>query len=137
MHTRRAAQPQAELDRLRAPLAELAEPHRPGAWSRAGWCSSCGRPAPTREQALRELAAERHAAAILFCGDDLGDRPAFDAVRELRATGTPGLLVASGSAETPAEIMAEADLVVSGPAGVAELLAGLAAAFAAAKHRTR
>ena len=68
---------------------------------------------------------------MLFCGDDLGDRPAFQAVRELRDEGTPGLLVASGSAETPELIMAEADLVVSGPTGVARLLAGLAGAFAA------
>ena len=49
VHTRRAAEPQAELDRLRGPLAELAA--GPGwRWSRAGSCSSCGRPARTREK---------------------------------------------------------------------------------------
>jgi trehalose 6-phosphate phosphatase len=129
VHTRRAAQPQAELDRLREPLAELA--------SRTGLTVEPGRlvlelrpPGNDKGAALRELAAERKPAAVLFCGDDLGDRPAFDVVREMRAEGTPGLLVASGSAETPEEITGGADLVVSGPAGVAELLAGLAAAFA-------
>ena len=130
VHTRRAAQPQAELDRLRSPLAELA--------ARAGLAVEPGRlvielrpPGADKGQALRELAAERQPAAVLFCGDDLGDRPAFQTVRDLRAGGTPGLLVASGSAETPATITAEADLVVDGPDGVSKLLAGLASSFAA------
>lgn len=130
VHTRRAAEPVPELDRLRAPLAALAE--------RTGLALEPGRlvlelrpPGIDKGQALRELVADRAPAAILFCGDDLGDRPAFRAVRDLRAEGTPGLLVASGSAETPAVIMTDADIVVSGPAEIAELLAGLAAAFAA------
>ncbi len=132
VHTRRAAEPQAELDRLRAPLAALA--------SRTGLAVEPGRlvlelrpPGADKGAALRELAAERAPAAVLFCGDDLGDRSAFQAVRELRAAGTPGLLVASGSAETPEVIAAGADLVVSGPTGIAELLAGLAGAFAASR----
>ena len=40
--------------------------------------------------------------------------------------------MASGSAETPEVIEADADLVVSGPSGVAELLLLLADAFASA-----
>jgi trehalose 6-phosphate phosphatase len=131
VHTRRAAQPLPELDRLRVPLAALA--------SRTGLTLEPGRlvlelrpPGADKGAALRELVAEQMPAAVLFCGDDLGDRPAFDVVRTLRAEGTPGLLVASGSAETPEDITAAADLVVHGPAGVAELLAALAAAFAAA-----
>src|SRR5580704_6520891 len=134
VHTRRAAQPQPELERLRGPLTQLA--------SRTGLAVEPGRlvlelrpPGADKGQALRDLAAERSAAAVLFCGDDLGDRAAFEAVRELRADGTPGLAVASGSAETPEPIMAEADLVVSGPTGVAELLAGLAGAFATQKDQ--
>jgi trehalose 6-phosphate phosphatase len=132
VHTRRAARPQDELDRLRAPLAQLA--------SRTGLAVEPGRlvlelrpPGADKGAALRELVAAHQPAAILFCGDDLGDRPAFGVVRDLRAAGTPGLLVASGSAETPEEIVAAADLVVSGPAGIADLLASLAAAFAGAK----
>ena len=129
VHTRRAAQPQAELDRLRSPLTDLA--------ARTGLALEPGRfvlelrpPGADKGEALRELAAARSPAAILYCGDDLGDRPAFRAVRDLRAAGTPGLLVASGSAEIPQAIVDDADLVVSGPSGIAELLAGLAAAFA-------
>jgi len=131
VHTRRAAQPLAELDRLRPPLADLA--------SRTGLALEPGRlvlelrpPGADKGEALRELVTERAPAAVLFCGDDLGDRPAFECVRQLRADGTPGLLVASGSAETPDEITTAADLVVDGPAGIADLLAALAAAFAAA-----
>jgi trehalose 6-phosphate phosphatase len=128
VHTRRSAEPQAELDRLRAPLAELA--------GRTGLALEPGRlvlelrpPGFDKGGAIRDLAAERGPSAILFCGDDLGDRPAFAAVRELRSLGTPGLIVCSGSAEVP-DLAAEADLVVDGPDGVAALLAGLAGAFA-------
>jgi trehalose 6-phosphate phosphatase len=127
VHTRRTARPQAELDRIRRPLAELAE--------RTGLALEPGRlvlelrpPGADKGGAIRDLAAERAPSAILFCGDDLGDRPAFAAVRELRGRGTPGLLVCSGSAEVP-DLAAEADLVVDGPDGVAALLAGLADAF--------
>jgi trehalose 6-phosphate phosphatase len=128
VHTRRAADPQAELDRLRGPLAGLA--------ARSGLALEPGRlvlelrpPGTDKGTAIMELAAERAPSAILFCGDDLGDVPAFAAVRELRAVGTPGLLVCSASAEVP-DLAADADLVVDGPDGVAALLAGLAEAFA-------
>jgi trehalose 6-phosphate phosphatase len=127
VHTRRAAEPQAELDRLRGPLAGLA--------ARTGLALEPGRlvlelrpPGTDKGAAIAELAAERLPSSILFCGDDVGDRPAFAAVRELRRNGTPGLLVCSASAEVP-DLAAEADLVVDGPDGVAALLAGLAEAF--------
>jgi trehalose 6-phosphate phosphatase len=76
--------------------------------------------------ALRQLAAERAARSVLFCGDDLGDLAAFAAVGELRGAGVPGCAVASGSAESP-RVSEAADLVVDGPSGVVELLASLAA----------
>jgi len=127
VHTRRAAAPEAELDRLGGPLAALA--------GRTGLVLEPGRlvlelrpPGADKGQAVRDLAAERKPAAILFCGDDLGDRAAFNAVRELRAEGTPGLLVCSGSAEVP-QLAAEADLVVGGPGGVVDLLDSLASMF--------
>jgi|HubBroStandDraft_6_1064221.scaffolds.fasta_scaffold87613_2 trehalose 6-phosphate phosphatase len=129
VHTRRTASPQQELDRLRPQLTELAE--------RAGLAPEPGRfvlelrpPGSDKGHALRDLVAERSAAAVLFCGDDRGDEPAFRAVSELRAEGIPGLAVCSGSAEVP-ELTAQADLVVDGPRGVAQLLADLADAFEA------
>jgi trehalose 6-phosphate phosphatase len=133
VHTRRAAEPIAELDRLRAPMAALAR--RTGLALEPGRLVLELRPrGADKGEALRELVTERGPAAVMFCGDDLGDRPAFELVRRLRADGTPGLLVASGSAETPADITAAADLVVAGPPGVAELLTGLADAFEAASQ---
>jgi trehalose 6-phosphate phosphatase len=129
VHTRRAPSPQAELDRLREPVTALAE--------RTGLAVEPGRfvlelrpPGSDKGQALRELAAERSAAAVMFCGDDLGDLPAFRAIGQLRKEGTPGLAVCSGSAEVP-ELAEQADLVVDGPAGVTALLQRLADAWAA------
>jgi trehalose 6-phosphate phosphatase len=134
VHTRRAAEPEAELELLRAPLARLAD--------QTGLAVEPGRlvielrsPGSDKGQAIRELTAQRSAAAIMFCGDDLGDLPAFSAVRELRAEGTPGLVVCSGSAEVP-ELASAADLVVDGPAGVIQLLTGLADAFASGGRDT-
>jgi trehalose 6-phosphate phosphatase len=134
VHTRRAASPEAELDRLRGPVAALAD--RTGLRLEPGRLVLELRPSGSdKGRALRELAGQRSAAAVMFCGDDRGDLPAFRAVRELREAGTPGLAVCSGSAEVP-ELAAEADLVVEGPAGVVQLLAGLADAFAAAAARS-
>jgi trehalose 6-phosphate phosphatase len=128
VHTRRAADPVAELGRLTEPVADLAR--------RTGLVVEPGRlvlelrpPGADKGQALTGLVAERDAGAVMFCGDDLGDIPAFRAVRELRDRGTPGLAVCSGSAEAP-DLAADADLVLSGPDEIAGLLGSLAAAFA-------
>lgn len=75
--------------------------------------------------ALRGVAAETGARQVVFIGDDLGDLPAFDAVAELRAQGLPGLLVCSASTEEHA-LTEQADVVASGPGGVANLLGALA-----------
>jgi trehalose 6-phosphate phosphatase len=128
VHTRRTGDPRRALERLGGPLADLA--------ARTGLAVEPGRMVielrPTgadKGQALTSLAAQRRPSATLYCGDDLGDRPAFEAVRELRADGIPGLVVCSGSAEV-SDLADEADLVVDGPAGVVALLTALADAFA-------
>ena len=124
VHTRQAADPQAALDRLRAPLTELAARH--GLTVEPGRLVIELRPSGMdKGQALKTLLAERHSGAVMYVGDDLGDLAAFGAVRALRATGIPGLTVCSGSAEVSA-LAAEADLVVDGPDGVVALLNGLA-----------
>jgi len=124
VHTRRAADPEAVLRRLSGPLTELA--------GRLGLAAEPGRmvielrvPGTDKGGALRGLVAERGAGSVLFCGDDLGDLPAFAAVRELRAAGVPGCAAASASAESP-QVAAAADLVVAGPEGIVALLAALA-----------
>ncbi len=130
VHTRRTAEPARALDRLRGPLTALAE--------RTDLTAEPGRlvielrpPGSDKGLALKNLASKRNPSATLFCGDDLGDRPAFRAVAELRAAGLPGVTVCAGSDEVSV-LADEADLVVDGPAGVAALLDSLAAAFAAA-----
>ena len=127
VHTRRAAEPGPALDRLRGPLADLA--------ARAGLEVVPGRmvielrpPGSDKGQTLRGLARESRASSAMYCGDDLGDVPAFRAVADLRGDGIPGLAVCSGSEEVTA--LAElADLVVDGPGGVVALLGSLAAAM--------
>jgi len=124
VHTRGAADPNAALARLQAPLGELAATH--------GLAAEPGRyvielrpPGADKGTALTGLVAERAARSVLFCGDDLGDLAAFAAVRALRADGVPGCTVASASDESP-QVADAADLVVPGPDGVVALLTELA-----------
>ncbi|MFE1028352.1 trehalose-phosphatase [Streptomyces sp. NPDC058818] len=123
VHTRRAPDPQAAFDTLRAPLADLATRH--------GLIVEPGRmvlelrpPGMDKGAALREYVRELDAGAVLYAGDDLGDLPAFTAVDTLRTEGTPGLLVCSGSDEVP-DLRKRADVVVDGPPGVVRLLRSL------------
>ncbi|WP_458091597.1 trehalose-phosphatase [Streptomyces malaysiensis] len=124
VHTRRAEDPQATFERLRAPLHALAERH--------GLIIEPGRlvlelrpPGMDKGVALMEYVRRTGAEAVLYAGDDLGDLAAFAAVERLRAEGVPGVLVCSGSTEVT-ELAKRADLVVDGPAGVVELLSALA-----------
>jgi trehalose 6-phosphate phosphatase len=65
--------------------------------------------------------------AAAFAGDDAGDLPAFAALRDLEANGGLTTAVAIGvqSAESPPGI-ADLDVVVDGPTGLATLLTQLA-----------
>ncbi|MFE5405343.1 trehalose-phosphatase [Streptomyces sp. NPDC056580] len=125
VHTRRADDPQAAFEALRAPLAELAARH--------GLIVEPGRlvlelrpPGMDKGVALLDHVRRTAAGSVLYAGDDLGDLPAFAAVSELRSEGVPGLLVCSGSSEVT-ELAERADLVVDGPQGVVALLGALAA----------
>src|SRR5438034_557763 len=82
------AAPAAALARRRDPLSRLADS--------AGLTLEPGRlvlelrpPGMDKGAALRQLAAERTARSVLYCGDDLGDLAAFAAIRRLRADGVP------------------------------------------------
>jgi trehalose 6-phosphate phosphatase len=127
VHTRRAAEPEVALERLRGVLAALAE--------RTGLVLEPGRfvlelrpPGMDKGAALRSLVAELSTTAVLYCGDDLGDLPAYDAVEALRKEGVPGVTVCSASDEV-AELAERADIIVDGPAGVVRLTENLANAL--------
>ncbi|HEX2312213.1 MAG TPA: trehalose-phosphatase [Thermomonospora sp.] len=122
VHTRRCAEPQVALDRLRGLLEALAE--RTGLRVEPGrYVLELRPPGVDKGLALRSHLAERSGppSALLYAGDDLGDLAAFDAVDALRAAGVPGVTVCSGSAEVTA-LAERADVVVDGPAGVVRLL---------------
>jgi trehalose 6-phosphate phosphatase len=120
VHTRRLDDPAAAFERLLAPVAALAERHHlaiePGRnviEIRSGDMH--------KGHAVRTFVAEQEATGVVFGGDDLGDVEAFEAVRDLRDHGLPGLVVCSASKEQP-DLVELADVVVDGPAGVVELL---------------
>lgn len=134
VHTRRTADPAAALDLIRLPLIDLAE--RTGLVAEPGRLVIELRPAGAdKGQALADLVRERTPSALMFCGDDLGDRPAFQAIARLRAAGRPGIAVCSASAEV-SELSGEADLVVDGPQGVAALLGWLVGQIGARQSRS-
>ncbi|MGP3773439.1 trehalose-phosphatase [Streptomyces sp. SDT5-1] len=123
VHTRRASDPEAAFDTLRAPLAELAARH--------GLIVEPGRmvlelrpPGVDKGVALTEYVREVGARSVLYAGDDLGDLPAFAAVEKLRSDGVPGLLVAADTVVP--ELAERADLTVAGPEELAGFLSALA-----------
>lgn len=71
--------------------------------------------------AVRALVARAGVQRALYAGDDRTDVDAFGGLDGLEL----GIRVAVGSAEAPPELLAAADLVVDGPAGVLELLQAL------------
>ncbi|MFH8756316.1 trehalose-phosphatase [Streptomyces atroolivaceus] len=123
VHTRRAADPQAAFEALRAPLAGLAARH--GLIVEPGRLVLELRPSGMdKGVALEEYVKETGAETVLYAGDDLGDLAAYAAVEKLRTRGIAGLLVCSGT-EVP-ELAERADLLLPGPAAVADLLQTLA-----------
>ena len=78
---------------------------------------------------VRRLVEETSIDAAVYVGDDTTDLDAFAALRALAAEKRlrHALCVGVRSDETPAELEAQADLLVDGPRGVRTLLAALAA----------
>jgi trehalose 6-phosphate phosphatase len=81
-----------------------------------------------KDQAVRELVSQTGARAALFGGDDTTDLDAFDALAAMVDGGELDAAVCVGvrSDEGPAEIVAQADLVVDGVAGFTRVLSALA-----------
>jgi len=78
---------------------------------------------------IRRLLRDAGMSAAVYVGDDRTDLDAFTGLRELVEEGhlEHALCVGVRSEETPAELQAQADMLVDGPSGVRELLQALAA----------
>jgi trehalose 6-phosphate phosphatase len=127
VHTRTMPDPEAAFARLGEPVRALAARHGLGVEpGRQVW--EIRAPGVDKGAALRSFVAGVGARHVIFAGDDLGDLPAFDAVRQLREEGIEGLLVCSASYEEDA-LVEISDVILDGPAGVAEWLEGLADAL--------
>jgi len=78
--------------------------------------------------AVSELAAGSQ--VVVYAGDDAGDIPAFDALDRMAAGGVSQVVkVAVADSETPPQLTARADLVLSGPSAWVALLERLADAL--------
>ena len=124
LHTRPAADPTGEQERLYGPAHALA--------AELGVELHAGRnvlefrlPGFDKGAALRRLIDATTPGAVLYAGDDVGDVAAFDAVAELRHAGMPAWSVAAVSDETPPTLLGAADVTVDGPAGVVAFLQAL------------
>jgi trehalose 6-phosphate phosphatase len=121
VHGRKADDPDAALDPLRAPLNSLAD--------ELGLELHPGRdvlelrlPGYDKAGALRRLADGRR--GVLYLGDDLGDLPAFAEARRLRDEGRTAFGVAVRSSGV-AEVAEAADATVDTPADAVALLEAL------------
>jgi trehalose 6-phosphate phosphatase len=124
IHTRSLPNPKRALARLEEPLGDLAARHglmlAPG---KNVW--EIHTPDMDKGAALRAIVEETGARQVIFAGDDLGDLPAFRAVRELATAEVAGLLVSSASTEEDA-LTELSDVIVDGPPGLAAWLNELA-----------
>jgi trehalose 6-phosphate phosphatase len=75
--------------------------------------------ASLKDRAVRRLIDASGAAAALYAGDDAADLDAFTALDDARVD---AVKVAVRGPETPASVVAAADVVVDGPDGMADLL---------------
>src|SRR5690606_34107684 len=122
VHTRTATDPNAALAALEGPVTELAT----GLGLRTEPGKQVLEVRPTgmdKGLALHSAVRDLDALSVIYLGDDRGDLPAFEAVRELRAKGVASYGVWVASDEQPGEL---GDLVVDGPAGAAAWLHQLA-----------
>jgi trehalose 6-phosphate phosphatase len=121
VHTRTAAEPERQTAALRPALATLA--------AELGLQLHDGKHVLELRLAgfdkggvLDKLVVRTDPDGVLFAGDDLGDLPAFAAIRRMRDRGRVAWSVVSASDEVPGEVRRAADLSLNGPAGVLQLL---------------
>ncbi len=126
LHVRRLADPEAALDRLREPIAALADEHgllvEPGKL-----VLELRAPGTDKGGAIEAMLAGTDLDTVVYAGDDRGDLAAVSAVVRLRAGGGAGLVIAVGAA--PVELAERADLAVDSPAELVAWFSSLADAL--------
>lgn len=80
---------------------------------------------PLKDGAVERIATDHDLDAVLYAGDDVADLRAFEVLDRMAERGLRAVKVAVRGAETPAALIASADLTVDGPAGLIDLLRGL------------
>jgi trehalose 6-phosphate phosphatase len=120
VHARVAADSAGAINALIGPVRELAK--------EVGLEVHSGRdvlelrlPGYDKGTVLRTLVRTLDPSVTVYAGDDVGDLPAFAVIEELRAGGASAWSIAAGDPPLP-EVVEHADLGVSGPADLVELL---------------
>jgi trehalose 6-phosphate phosphatase len=80
---------------------------------------------PGKGSVIETQQETRSLLACMYAGDDFADLHAFAALDRLRSAGILTVKVAVRTAETPAQLVSGADIVVHRPAGLVELLSDL------------
>ncbi|MEZ5231352.1 MAG: trehalose-phosphatase [Acidimicrobiia bacterium] len=125
VHFRNATRPEQAAAAVRR-WAEVAGA-RHGLHPRAAKASVELHPPIAVDKGTQLVAWAAGAQTVAFFGDDVGDLPAYQAVRALAATdGVEAINVLAASDETPEELRAVTDVVLDGPPAVAQLFAELA-----------
>jgi trehalose 6-phosphate phosphatase len=127
VHVRGLADPGAATARLEAALGPIAERHGMRILPGKMVLELAPAATPGKGALVRGAVRSHHLTAALYAGDDRADLEAFAALDHLAVEGVVTVKVGVGSAETPQELLAAADLVVDGPAGLLALLAELVA----------
>ena len=123
VHTRRASEPANALAVLTEPVTTLAAEH--GLDVVGGkFVLEIRIPSLSKADAVRRLLDAPTRVAV-FCGDDLGDLPAFGALKEWAGAGSGRSALAIAVGEV-AEVRQAADLVLDSPAELTEILVELA-----------
>jgi trehalose 6-phosphate phosphatase len=124
VHARRTDDPAAAIDALRAAVTDLGAQLRlevhPGRD-----VLELRLPGYDKGGALTRLIGRYQPTGVLYVGDDVGDLPAFDVVRQLREGGMAAWAGGISSADVP-EVAEHADIALDGPDDVALLLSQIA-----------
>ena len=128
VHYRQTDEPEAARRSLRAPLERLAVEHGLELIEGKMVLELVPADRPRKGGAVQRLIRDADARAALFAGDDLADLEGFAALDLIREDDVDTVKVAVRGEEEWSELLAAADVVVSGPAGLVALLRELAAA---------